>query len=95
VDDGMATGSTMLAGVRALRQLHPARIILAVPHAPPDTCATLSREVDELVCLEMPEPYLAVGRWYGEFPQIEDAEVTDLLERARDAELRRASAARG
>ena len=94
VDDGMATGSTMLAGVRALKHLRPARIIVAVPHAPPDTCAALSQEVDELVCLEMPEPYIAVGRWYGEFPQLEDAEVTDLLERARTARQRRLSAAR-
>jgi putative phosphoribosyl transferase len=93
VDDGMATGSTMLAGVRALRQLNPARIILAVPHAPPDTCVTLSREVDELVCLAMPEPYIAVGRWYGQFPQLEDAEVTELLECAWDAHQRRATAA--
>ncbi len=94
VDDGMATGATMLAGVRALRHLRPARILIAVPHAPPDTCATLSREVDELVCLEMPEPYLAVGRWYGEFPQLEDDEVADLLGRARAAEQRRESAAK-
>ncbi len=95
VDDGMATGSTMLAGVRALRQLHPAHIVLAVPHAPPDTCDTLSREVDELECLEMPEPYIAVGRWYEQFPQLEDAEVRELLERAWEAQKRRAAAAIG
>jgi predicted phosphoribosyltransferase len=94
VDDGMATGSTMLAGVRAMRQLNPARIVLAVPHAPPDTCVTLSREVDELVCLEMPEPYVAVGRWYEEFPQLEDAEVTELLERARNSRQRRTTFAK-
>jgi len=94
VDDGMATGSTMLAGVRALRQMSPARIVLAVPHAPPDTCEMLSREVDELVCLEMPEPYIAVGRWYEEFPQLEDAQVTELLEDAREAQQRRTTTAK-
>ena len=94
VDDGMATGSTMLAGVRALRQLKPARIVVAVPHAPPDTCEILWKEVDELVCLEMPEPYTAVGRWYEQFPQLEDAEVTELLEHAWNAQKQRDIAAR-
>ncbi|MBI1732307.1 MAG: phosphoribosyltransferase [Gammaproteobacteria bacterium] len=79
VDDGMATGATMRAGVRALRALQPARLVVAVPHAPTDTCASLSAETDELVCLEMPEPYVAVGRWYQDFPQLTDAEVREIL----------------
>ena len=79
VDDGMATGATMCAGVRALRTLQPARIVVAVPHAPPDTCASLSTEADEMVCLETPEPYVAVGRWYRNFPQLTDAEVREIL----------------
>ncbi len=81
VDDGMATGATMLAGVRALRHLQPARIIVAVPHAPPDTCALVAREADEVVCVATPEPYLAVGRWYRDFRQLDDDEVRAILAR--------------
>jgi predicted phosphoribosyltransferase len=88
VDDGMATGSTMHAGVRALRRLGPARVVVAVPHAPPDTCESIAREADEVVCLSMPEPYIAVGRWYREFGQLDDDEVRELLDRAA-AELTR------
>lgn len=80
VDDGIATGATMRAGVRALRKLRPASIVIAVPHAPPDTCESLQDEADEIVCLEMPDPYIAVGRWYGNFPQITDAEVREFLD---------------
>lgn len=82
IDDGMATGSTMHAGVRALRKLAPARIVVAVPHAPPDTCESLDEEADDVVCLSMPEPYIAVGRWYREFDQLDDAEVREILDRA-------------
>lgn len=79
VDDGMATGATLRAAVGALRHLDPARIIVAVPHGPPDTCALLAQEADEVICLSQPEPYLAVGRWYREFPQLTDAEVQEIL----------------
>ena len=81
VDDGIATGSSMRAGVRALRQMNPAAIVVAVPVAPYSTCARLRREVDDLVCLEMPEPFYGVGQFYDDFSQVSDAEVTKLLER--------------
>lgn len=82
VDDGVATGSTLRAGLQALRSLGPARIVLAIPHGPRSSVQSLAREADELVCLAMPEPYLAVGQWYQVFDQTSDAEVRDLLRRA-------------
>jgi putative phosphoribosyl transferase len=82
VDDGLATGSTMKAAVRAVRAHRPRRLIAAVPLAPRETCERLRSEVDELVCLATPEPFLAIGTWYNEFPQVSDAEVQDLMERA-------------
>ena len=85
VDDGMATGATMRAAARALAQREPARLIVAVPTGAPDTCATLATEVDELVCLAMPDPYIAVGCWYEDFRQTSDEEVRTLLQRANQA----------
>jgi putative phosphoribosyl transferase len=82
VDDGIATGSTMLAGVQCLRHYKPARIVIAAPVAPPDTCRQLQSEADELVCLNMPESFYAVGAWYKDFDQTSDEEVKNLLERA-------------
>jgi predicted phosphoribosyltransferase len=82
VDDGLATGSTMRAAVAALRQERPARIIVAVPTAAPETCAELGEEVDDIVCAITPEPFYAVGLWYEDFGQISDEEVHDLLELA-------------
>jgi predicted phosphoribosyltransferase len=82
VDDGLATGATMRAAVAAVRQQAPARIVVAVPVAPPATCAALSAEVDELVCLQTPEPFFAVGAWYGEFGATTDDEVRELLARS-------------
>jgi predicted phosphoribosyltransferase len=82
VDDGMATGSSMRAAVRALRQMKPARIVIAVPVAPPSTCNRLQFEVDELVCLEMPEPFYGVGQFYDDFAQVSDEEVRELLDSA-------------
>ena len=75
VDDGVATGATMRAGIAALRQAKPSRIVVAVPVAPPDTVELLQREADEVVCLAMPEPFRAIGCWYVEFPQLTDDEV--------------------
>jgi putative phosphoribosyl transferase len=75
VDDGVATGATMRAGIAALRQAKPSRIVVAVPVAPPDTVELLQREADEVVCLAMPEPFRAIGCWYVEFPQLTDEEV--------------------
>jgi putative phosphoribosyl transferase len=79
VDDGLATGSTMRAAVRALRQMHAETIIVAVPVAPRETCEDLRREVDDVICLRMPEPFEAVGLWYEDFTQTTDEEVHTLL----------------
>src|SRR5712672_3307612 len=79
VDDGLATGATMRAAVKALRQREPARIIVAVPTASPETCEELRAEVDEVVCAITPEPFHAVGYWYEDFTQTTDQEVRELL----------------
>jgi len=79
VDDGLATGASMRVAVAALRQEHPARIVVAVPIAPPDTCAALKEEADDVVCALTPEPFYAVGLWYKDFTQTTDEEVHDLL----------------
>ncbi|HEV7443351.1 MAG TPA: phosphoribosyltransferase, partial [Steroidobacteraceae bacterium] len=81
VDDGLATGATMRAAVRALRQLQPARIVVAIPTAAPETCEELRAEVDDVICAITPEPFLAVGHWYEDFSQTTDDEVRDLLAR--------------
>lgn len=81
VDDGLATGATMRAAVQALRQQQPARIVVAVPTASPDTCEVLKTEADDVVSVITPEPFLAVGHWYDDFAQTTDAEVRDLLAR--------------
>lgn len=82
VDDGIATGATMLAALRAVRHRKPASLVLAVPVAPPDTLARLRGEVDEAICLSAPEEFLSVGQFYDSFPQLEDDEVIALLARA-------------
>jgi putative phosphoribosyl transferase len=79
VDDGVATGSTMSAGIDALRLRLPARIIAAVPVAPPEVCARLARRADEMICLLTPRDLYAVGLWYDNFSQTTDAEVRELL----------------
>ncbi len=83
VDDGLATGSTMRAAVRAVKQMQPARVVVAVPVAAASTRDDIAGEVDEIVCDVPPEPFLAVGRWYQDFSQTTDEEVHDLLERAK------------
>lgn len=90
VDDGVATGATMRAAVLAARQLEPARLIVAVPTAAREACELLEGEADELLSLETPEPYVAVGYWYRYFPQVGDEEVRSLLH-SRSKELERAS----
>lgn len=82
VDDGLATGASMEAAVRALRQRNPARIVVAVPTAPADTCEALRAIADEVVCVSTPEPFYAVGRWYEDFTQTGDEEVRRLLDEA-------------
>jgi predicted phosphoribosyltransferase len=79
VDDGMATGATMRAAVAAVRQMAPASVIVAVPTAATDTCELLRAEADRVVCLDTPEPFMAVGCWYRNFDQTSDAEVRELL----------------
>ncbi|MDB5728554.1 MAG: Protein-L-isoaspartate O-methyltransferase [Noviherbaspirillum sp.] len=85
VDDGLATGSTMLAAVRALRQLDPAKIIVAVPVGAADSCSRIGAEADDVICLRMPEPFYAVGLWYNDFAQTTDEEVIRLLAESAQA----------
>jgi putative phosphoribosyl transferase len=82
VDDGLATGATMRAAIAALRQRQVAWITVAVPVAPPETCASLRGEVDEVVCTLTPDPFTAVGLWYRDFAPVSDQEVRALLEAA-------------
>jgi predicted phosphoribosyltransferase len=82
VDDGLATGSTMRAAIRALRGMEPRAIIVAVPVAARATCDELRAEVDDVICLRTPEPFQAVGLWYEDFSQTSDAEVRALLDDA-------------
>jgi putative phosphoribosyl transferase len=87
VDDGIATGATMHAAVATLKQRQPARIIIAVPTAAPSTCDEFAAEVDELVSVIRPEPFVAVGYWYKQFSQMSDEEVRSLLEQANQGSL--------
>lgn len=91
VDDGIATGASMRAGLTALRQLEPAHIMVAVPVAPPSACKLLKREVDELVCLYTPLFFRGVGEFYADFSQVSDAEVIELLNRAKAPVLQSAA----
>jgi putative phosphoribosyl transferase len=83
VDDGLATGATMLAAARALRLKKPKRIIVAVPVASVEACNDIRAHVDRIICMETPDPFYAVGVWYEDFSQTSDSEVRELLERAR------------
>ena len=94
VDDGLATGATMRAAIRALRQQQPAQIVVAVPTASLDTCEALKREADDVVCAMTPEPFLAVGRSYEDFTQTTDDEVRDLLRQLQQPKTADAAAAR-
>lgn len=85
VDDGIATGTTVRAALRALQRHWPARTVLAVPLAPADTLAALRGVVDEIVCLAEPSPFFAIGSHYGDFHQVEDAEVIAAMESARSS----------
>jgi putative phosphoribosyl transferase len=82
VDDGLATGASMQAAVRALRTLAPRKIVVAVPVASAEACASLAEVADEIVCPLRPEMFYAVGQWYEDFSQISDGEVRALLQRA-------------
>jgi putative phosphoribosyl transferase len=85
VDDGLATGSTMQAAILALRRLQPARIVVAVPTAAPETCEQMRVLADEAICAFTPDPFHAVGLWYEDFSQTSDAEVGALLAQAQEA----------
>lgn len=83
VDDGLATGATMRTALQAIGHQAPARVVVAVPVAPQETCARLEMESDEVVCLFTPEPFFSIGSWYLDFTQTGDGEVIDLLKEAR------------
>ncbi len=83
IDDGLATGATMRTAVMALRRLEPARVVVAVPAAPAETCDMLAREADEVVCSMTPSPFFSIGEWYDDFAQTSDDEVVRLLDLAR------------
>lgn len=86
VDDGIATSSTLRAAIAALQQQHPQRIVVAAPVAPPSVCQSLHSIVDEVICLETPEPLYSIGMWYKNFSQTSDREVQALL-RQSETEL--------
>jgi predicted phosphoribosyltransferase len=83
VDDGLATGATMRAAAQAVRQFHPARIVVAVPVASAQSCAEFQNQVDEVICAQTPEDFSSVGAWYLDFTPTTDHEVTQLLASAR------------
>lgn len=82
IDDGLATGATMRAAVHALREHNPEKIVVAVPTAPPDTCAEFEEIVDEIICATTPRFFMGVGGVYRDFSQTTNQEVRDMLERA-------------
>ena len=87
IDDGIATGASMIVAVHALQQKKPAKIVVAVPVAPNDSCAAIREHVSEVIVYETPEPFGGVGAWYKDFSQVTDDEVRALLDQAA---LRRA-----
>ena len=82
VDDGLATGATMIAALHAVRQRHPVRLVCAVPVGAPESIRLVQEHADEVVCLETPRRFTAVSQFYGSFPQLEDDEVIALLRSA-------------
>jgi putative phosphoribosyl transferase len=88
VDDGIATGATMRAALRLVRAMAPKRVIAAVPVGPPDTIAEIKRECDEVICLESPPTFSAVGQHYRLFDQVTDATVIGILDRHSDCPIR-------
>jgi hypothetical protein len=85
VDDGLATGATMIAALHAVRQRHPARLVCAVPVASPESAKAVGEYCDEIVCLDMPRRFAAVGQFYQSFPQLQDEEVIRLLRETASA----------
>ena len=87
IDDGLATGSSMMAAIHAVRMQAPERIVVAVPVAPRETVEDLSMQVDEVICPLIPEWMMSIGYWYLDFSQTSDEEVIDLMQRAWQREL--------
>lgn len=87
VDDGLATGVTARAGIGSLRQLHPGKLLFAAPVCAYEMANRLRQEVDDLICLEIPVDFMAVGAWYTDFKQTTDEEVIGLLERNREERM--------
>jgi predicted phosphoribosyltransferase len=94
VDDGLATGATMFAAIEALRKQNPARIVVSVTTASPDTCEEMKKKADNVICAITPEPFHAVGRWYQDFSQTTDEEVAELLAQASAPDQREAGQSR-
>ncbi len=86
VDDGLATGSTMEAAVKAVRQLSAARVVVAAPVGAPEACQAVGALADEMICAHQPESFKAVAQWYLDFPQVTDERVEGLLNQARQAQ---------
>ncbi len=84
IDDGLATGATMLAAVRAVLAQQPKKLVVAVPVASSEACAAIGQHVDEIICLQKPLPFYGVGTWYDDFTQITDQQVHDLLAKTFD-----------
>ncbi|NET37255.1 MAG: phosphoribosyltransferase, partial [Cyanothece sp. SIO1E1] len=82
IDDGIATGSTLRAAIATLQKQQPEQIVIAIPVAPLSTCAVLKTEVDQLICLNMPQPLYSISYWYKDFTQTSDDEVRRLLQSA-------------
>ena len=88
IDDGIATGATMRAAIAQVRLHHPARVVVAAPVAAPDSLADIARLADEVICLSQPDPFMAVGAHYADFPQVTDDEVSTLLRAALSRPVR-------
>lgn len=82
VDDGIATGNTMLAAIKMLRKKNPKKIVVAVPVAPPDTISKIRQYADDIVCLYTPDDFFGVGQFYNDFSEVSDEEVIELLKEA-------------
>lgn len=87
IDDGLATGATMMAAVRAVHQLHPSQVVVAVPVGSDAACQVFQDEAGEVICAAVPHPFYAVGEWYEDFTQTTDEEVIALLDRAAERQF--------
>jgi putative phosphoribosyl transferase len=83
VDDGIATGSTIIAAIHVIKKQKPKKVVIAVPVGPPDTVALIAKDVDEMVCLSTPDDFYAIGQFYENFVQVEDEEAIEILKRCR------------